>query len=163
MQKSDKILLDIPKHRRIERQHKVADLSNGKLKNVCFSENKHICRKGRNWYDLHSSSLTWAPHHLTTFPLAWINITFLISTSKHFLGAKSFSGTSITGYLWNGLRCWTSDWAAKSIAVKPLAEFRVNAHSMELNVSDLCRQATKAFSLFPTTYRSESVFPKLYL
>ena len=52
---------------------------NWKWMNICFFGIKRICRRGRNWYPLHSSNLSWAPNYISP---RWINISILTITSK---------------------------------------------------------------------------------
>jgi len=91
-----------------------------------------------------------------------IDISLLTITSKHLTGCEVLLRYSATGSLWNGLHCWTVDWAAKSTAVEPLTEFWVNFHSMKTNISDLFGSQQKLL-LFPTTYFCEAGVSTLYL
>jgi len=114
IQGKGKMFLDVSKtSSRLKVQNAVVNLLNRKWKNSCFSDIKCICRRGRNWFALHSSNRSWAPYCI--FP-SWIDIRHIpcynyIKTLSLFWGALS------TGSLWSGLQCWTAGWAAKSTIV----------------------------------------------
>jgi len=40
-----------------------------KVENCCFSGIKRICTRGRNWFALHSSNLSWTPYYISP---SWI-------------------------------------------------------------------------------------------
>ena len=107
-----KLVLDVSKTSSRLKVKSVLDPSNWKWKNICVFSIKRISRKGRNWFPLDSSSLSWAPNYIS---LRWINIPFSQLHQKH---AKHFWGARATDLLWSGLHCWTVDWAAKSTAVE---------------------------------------------
>ena len=107
-----KLVLDVSKTSSRLKVKSVLDPSNWKWKNICVFSIKRISRKGRNWFPLDSSSLSWAPNYIS---LRWINIPFSQLHQKH---AKHFWGARATDLLWSGLHFWTVDWAAKLTAVE---------------------------------------------
>jgi len=130
-QEKSKILLMCPWDRRVQRQNKVANPSNWMWKNSCFSGIERICRIGRQWFALHLSNNFWAPHCISG---SWTDISLLTIRSKFLIGAKGFWGSKTSGSLWNGLHCWTADWAAKSRTVESLTQFWVDVQTMEPNL-----------------------------
>ena len=69
-----------PRHCRVCSKNTVVVPLNWKWKKWLLSGIKYICRRGRNWFALHTSSLHWAPYNIS---LSWIGVSLLTITSKY--------------------------------------------------------------------------------
>jgi len=133
------------------------DPSNWEWKNICVFGIKRTYRRDRNWFALHSSNLSWVPYYISP---RWIDISLLTITSKRLNGCETV------------LRCQSCRFIVKWIALlNSWLSCKVDSCRVWLkfewmskpNLSDLCRQATKALFLFPTTYCCEAVFQTIFL
>jgi len=68
-----------PRHRRVWKWNTVVDQSNWKWKNIGVFGIKRICRRGRNWFPLDSSNLSWEPSYILP---RWTNVSLLTIKSK---------------------------------------------------------------------------------
>jgi len=66
------------------------DQSNWKWKNICVFGIKRICKRGRNWFALHSPILSWAPYRISPRCIDISLLTFTSKTCETLLRCQSY-------------------------------------------------------------------------
>jgi len=132
-------------------------LSNWKWKNSCVFGIKRTCRRERNWFELHSSNLSWVAYCI--FP-RWIDIPLLTITSKRLTGCEDLLRCHSYRFIVKRVALQNSSWSCKVDTCGVWLRFEWMSKP---NVPDLFRHTTKALFLFPTTYRCETVFSTIWV
>ena len=118
------------------------DLAIWKWKNICVFGIRRTCRRGRNWFGLHLSNLSWAAYYISP---RWINLFFLIIASKHLTGCEALSRFQSYRFIVKWIALPNNLLSCKFDSYRVWLKFKWMSKP---NLSDLCRQTTKALFSF---------------